>query len=499
MKNYKNLECAVLLVKVQNDGYTELIPTDVIFGTYDQENIAFIQTNGVRFEHIIYTTGEVGYAYRLPMDIFQRYQMLPSYFLKRHLLKLFYENHYYMGHNEEYDVNCVIIKSKDSPDKEEEYHLCIDDDSIDYYTKKNPDFLNDVVQYKKNEEEENKDKVSNKEKISADSPFTIDIKSLYKELTSQVIGQDEPIQNILGAIWKQYNGFSSSKSRNILINGKTGVGKSAIFRILTKELDIPIVVANATQYTASGYVGLSVDDMLVEMLSRADGSLERAEHGILIIDEIDKLSEENSYSGSVGKRDVQEELLKLIEDGKYTINYRGKKYEFDTSNLMVIAAGSFGHIEHFKKNTVGFDRNESSKEENIDKITERRNTFTSSGMLDELIGRLPIVITMNDLNYDDHIRILKFAKNNILQNNIDFFKKMGITVTIEDGTYEAIARISSQSKFGVREQDTITEEMFSDATFVIASNPNAYTELIVSPETIKNNKKYVLKRKKELS
>ena len=320
----------------------------------------------------------------------------------------------------------------------------------------------------------------------------IDIAKIYSEVTSNVIDQDEPIRKILTAIWKQYNNFSENKSRNILINGSTGVGKTETFRQLTKRLQVPYFMTSATEYTATGYIGKSVDDMLIGLLKNANYDLEKAQRGILIIDEIDKLSEANKSSSQINQRDVQEALLKILEDGVFAIKANDREYMFDTKGLMVIGMGSWSRIELKETRPVGFDSKPTKKE--YKDIT--REDIVSAGMIPELIGRFPTIVQMNELGFDSFIRILN-SENNTLSMNKKFLSTKGVTLTADDDTLKEIALLAMKQKYGARSLDEIVETALSVASFEIASNPDKYSELIISPETIKDNKKYTLVRRKE--
>lgn len=323
---------------------------------------------------------------------------------------------------------------------------------------------------------------------------TININELYKKITNNVIGQEEPIQKILTAIWKQYNNFSDNKSRNILINGSTGVGKTEIFRILSKLLEIPCVITSATEYTGAGYKGSDIEDMFVKLIIRANGDIKKAEKGILIIDEIDKISESNSNTSQVNQRDVQEALLKVLEDGVFKVEYNKKIYEFDTSKLMIVGMGSWSRIKEKKINSIGFS---SSNQTNEQKNDITREEIIKNGMIPELIGRFPIIVQMNELDFNSLIRILEEVKNSALSLNKEFLERNGIKLTVTDDTLEAIANKAINQKFGARSLDEIVETALSEATFKIASNKELYSELIITPETIKDNKKYTLVRKRQ--
>lgn len=491
MKKY-DLEFAILFTKSTKDTNTILFPINIIFGNYDQENRVFVTLENNKYEHIIKTKNQVGYFGRCNVTSINNYKLLPKWLIKKKLMHEFTKNYYFCFHENSYKVP-ILITGKSIPKQDEkiyinsenkDYTLLLDIDSVLYYNEYYKEFAKAL---KINIGEENNDpKEETKDEFNFKLP---NISDLYSKLTSYVLDQDEPIKKILTAIWKQYNGFSLEKSRNILVSGKTGVGKTKIFNTLIKNINIPAVIVNATSYTASGYVGSDVQNMLVALLNKTNGDLEKAQKGILIIDEIDKLAQENSLS-SVGERKVQEELLKLVEAGSFMVSYNGKEYNFDTSNLMVIAMGSFSRIDKSTPNSIGFESKKIIKDSSIS-----RGDMISNGMIPEFIGRFPIIIELNDLDYNSHLKIIKEGKYNIININKNFFESLGIKLTLNKGTHEAIAKLSSQSEYGAREIDSIVEKALENATFEVACHPDNYSELIISPDTINDNKKYILKRK----
>ena len=169
----------------------------------------------------------------------------------------------------------------------------------------------------------------------------------------------------------------------------------------------------------------------------------------------------------------------------------GKIFSFDTRRLMVIAMGSFSRIDKQGKKTVGFERCADTENK---KIT--REDMYENGMIPEFIGRFPVIVRLNDLGYESHLRILKTGEHNILNINREFFKKLGVKLVLEEGTNEAIAELSSKSMYGAREIDVIVEKALEEASFEVALNPEVYGELVISPRTIKDNRAYYLVRKK---
>lgn len=477
MKKYQ--EFAVIFKISYKDEEIKYIPYNIIFGNYDEEAKVFVDKNDTPYYHIIDMPENYGFACRNDISrIAKAYPHVPLKLSKALLLNSMKKYNYLLGIEEQTQTPIILVENQ----KEKSQEIFLEQDIINFYQEEYPNF---IEEFKTSEDKEEQEENKNTE-------ITINVENLYKKVTENVIDQDEPIRKILTAIWKQYSNFSDNKSRNIFINGSTGVGKTEIFRTLTKELNIPCVMTSATEYTANGYVGKSVTDMLVSILDRADGNLEKAQKGIIIIDEIDKIASQASSSSQVNQRDVQEALLKLIEDGKFDITYKNQKYVFDTSKLMIIGMGSFSRIEIKEDKVVGFEQQ--AKKKTYKDLT--REDFISNGMIPELIGRFPIIVQMNDLNYDSFVKILKEAKHNALNLNKNFLQNQGIKLTLDEEAISAIANKAVKDKFGARSLDETIETALSVASFEIARNPGLYDELVITPETIKDNKKYKLVRKK---
>ena len=469
-------------------GDTEYVPTKTVFGKFIEDEETgenfFLGEDNTMYYHMLNVIRGEGYLFRTNMVKYRKnYPLLPDKLIQGIILKALKKLKFKLGYNEE-EIPLIFYY-----DKKGKNNLVIDSESVSFYEELFPEFYESLF-------ESNENKVEKPTVISKVESSSFDIRELYEEVTSSVIDQDEPIKKILTAIWKQYNNFSSNKSRNILINGSTGVGKTEIFRVLSNKLDVPCAVVNATDYTAEGYVGQSVSDMLVTLLKRADGNIEKAQRGILIIDEIDKLAESNKNSSQINQKDVQEALLKLLEDGTFYLkigdNISEKRIEFNTSNLMVIGMGSFSRIDLTPDKVVGFET--ITKEKKYKDIT--REDMIKNGMLPELIGRFPVIVQMNELSKESFTRILKNPKTSTLTKNQNFFNNQGIKLTVSDEVINAIADKAEKQELGARSLDEIVETALSRASFEIAMYPNEYEELVITPETIKDNKVYRLVRRK---
>jgi len=469
------------------------IPTKIVKGVYDTENACFIDMDGRRYKHIIENPEIEGFGYRVDkVWLKSKYPKVPIWLAKKLFLKETskLEFQYVDESMTEPGVPAILFNKVN----DENMYVLRDPDIIVYYYFNYRDYI--IKNYELTpEEEETLESLGPKKQEEVNGKIeknNFDLPRFYEEITSYVIDQNEPIQKILTALWKHYEDFSDKKSRNILINGSTGVGKTEIFRRLTSLINVPCVITSATEYTATGYVGKSVDDMLVALIAKANGNIKDAERGILIIDEIDKLAEGRSGSSQVNQRDVQEALLKILEDGVFNVTYKGKNYSFDTSKLMIVGMGSWSRIDLTPPKVVGFESVTPKK--TYRDIT--REDIVANGIIPELVGRFPVLVQMNELNFDSFVRILK-SKNSVIKLNEEFFKKKGIKLVVDDSAVEAVAKQAESNNYGARGLDEIIERALSAASFVIASNPDKYSSLLITYETIEDNKKYILKRKED--
>lgn len=482
----KDYEVAIIFKKYKGICDEEMfMPYNVLKGTYDEVNECFVDEDGVNYFHIINNPKNFGFCYRVNINVLKKmYHLLPLSISKSIMFNVAkrYKYQYIKEDSKANLLPTILFYKNDNSDK----NMLLDDDIITYYLQ----YYNDEFKKKFNVVSSDKeDEVNEKETNVVDNIINIDLYTMFKGVTEEVIDQDEPIMKIVTAVWKHYKNFSDKKSRNILINGSTGVGKTEIFRVLKTIIDVPYVIVDANDYTAAGYHGKNVEDMLISLLNMTDGDVNKAERGMLIIDEIDKLAQTEGRVSQVNQRDVQEALLKLLEDKIYNIYYKGKNYSFDTSKLLVVCMGSWSRIDLTEKKTVGFE-NKSIKKTYKD-IT--REDIVKNGMIPEFVGRFPVLVQMNELKYDSFIKILK-SKNSVINLNKSFFEKLGVELDFKDSAINAIAKEADKNNYGARGLDEIIEKALSIATFEIGCSPGMYSKLTITDETIQDNRKYVLEK-----
>lgn len=323
---------------------------------------------------------------------------------------------------------------------------------------------------------------------------------LYDKIRKRVVGQDEAAFALSATVCKniKYGHLEGMKS-NVLLYGPSGCGKTELVRTLAKELNIPLIIEDMTSYTASGFVGDSVKKILRRLVNSCNGNVKKAESGIIVLDEIDKLASNDSRE-SVNKTDVQEELLKIIEGGEFDLNDGNRTSDeliINTSNITFVLCGAFSKfLESSKKNVVGF--NSQIQEDKQVKVMTNED-LVKYGLMPELVGRINKLIPIKALKTKEleeiiaksDISCLKIYETALLQED-----KVHVVYNDKNKFIHCVASKAEKLGSGARALKTIIDDVFICASAEISKEYPVSRELVVSSETIDNPRVYLLKRLK---
>lgn len=441
------------------NGLIKFIPMRVVEGKYDDEYFWFVDKDGLTYTHIVDAPdGVLGYAHKTTIKYNKN--NISEEFLEKLKIEML-ENTKMYDYTAYPERGCIIAVHKENGN---EYLI----------------------------EDEDDEKLLEDEEDLKEIELNLTPLEIETKVKETIKGQDEAVRKIVTALWTTIK-FRNMRKKNMLVIGPSGVGKTAIFEKVKKILNIPVIIFSVPGLSQAGYVGRNTDEILKQVYYDTGENLHNAERAIIILDEIDKIAASNG--GEVSTSGVQNELLKIIEGCTRYIesNFPGESgFEIDTSKMIFIGTGAFQEIYEDKKSSIGFN---SEKNNNKTKIDSEK--LIKYGLKRELVGRLPIIVELNNLGKEELRDIILNSDESELTSTINSLKELDIEIENTEEVIDYIIDDAIKNKIGARGLILTINSMFQEIFYEVANNPGKYKKVIIGPNIINDRYDFQLIERKQ--
>ena len=452
-------------VKEENN-ITYYMPIDVTEGIYLEKNNTFTAHN-ITLKHIV--AGEdYGYCNREALTaLVNKHKYMPMFIAKRIILNELRKGTYVRAVNEK-NIPIILFQEK------EEGNILMEGDIANYYIR----YFPEVITYENSEKE-------------APQNIEIDINKIYSEIKKKIPNQDNHIKEILSIIWRDFNNYQNIKSRSILINGEKSSPKKEIFNIIEDNINIPVLNTSAINKYKNNVTLNTVNDILTSLLKKCNYDIKKAETSIIVMDDIDTITILDQNDARLFG-EYQTDLIRLINGLPFTIEIDGDSYTIDTSKMLVVLMGDFMKYEEEMPLVKGFANTPNGEKKNMTRID-----YINEGLLEDLVISIQNIIELDKPTTKEYIANISKDEDNSLNISKKFLESLNIRLTVEETAIKRISEVIEKNGYAEGQINEIIDKALALAAFEIATNPNTYEELIISEDTISNNSKYkLIKRKK---